>query len=100
MKHKLLALEFKKRNLTYKQYCRRKDAAIYGVYSSDKRLLGYETIEIGKNDGYALGDAYIEPAETYPGDNSFGKTGWYFGPEDENETALTMAKKKYKEIEK
>ena len=36
----------------------------------------YEVIQIGSHNGYKLGKAYLEAAETYPGASLWGIQGW------------------------
>ena len=36
----------------------------------------YEVVKISSHNGYKMGGAYIEPAETYPGASLWGLQGW------------------------
>lgn len=77
MNYKPLAKEIKKKGMFYKEVWRKGDFAIYGMGSSKNSFLGYEAFEVLKHDGYEIAGNKIDPAETYPNDESFGVTSFY-----------------------
>ena len=58
----------------------------WGVGSKDHH---YEVVKISKHNGYMMGGAYIEAAETYPGASLWGIQGWTC-------TDLEIAEKRYR----
>lgn len=86
---KILPLEMKKHGFLMKQIKRSEKTAMYS------KAGGFEVMVVRKHDGYKIGDTIVEPAEFLPGDEDFGRLGWYFsGP-----NAVQDAENKYKELE-
>lgn len=69
-------------------------ALVKVVNPKKQNLLGYEVWLIQSHDGYELHGKYIEPAESMPSTNSWGKNGWSYTQDD-----YQRALKKYKEIQ-
>lgn len=94
---KKLQKSFTKGGLTY-THCNRVGCVVLYSVSKNGKIRGYEVAKISSHNGYVIGGRKIDASECYPGNEQCGKTLWYFGPEDENETALEMAKKKFRKI--
>lgn len=101
-KPELLKLEYRQGRLSYKQIKRCKSVAIYGVYSTSSRLLGYEVIRpIVKQPCVLAGRAY-PLRESYPPSERFGSgRGWYYSsdPHAAGDDGLKKAMTRYKEQE-
>jgi hypothetical protein len=55
---------------------------------------GFEVILIQKHDGYEIAGNKVEPAEHFPKNEDWGKSGWYYiGPK-----ARQLADEKYREL--
>ena len=81
---KTLRKEFKSCGFYFEQVEREGNVAIYkktSIKPPDSRP-GYEIIRIASHNGYNLGGAYIDPAETYPSNSMWGTSGF---------TAMTLA---------
>ena len=80
---------FTKYGMQFKQIKRVGNVAIFEQSHPNWRSSRYEVVKIGHHNGYYLGKAWIEPAETYPGASLWGLQGWTF-------TTLEEAMSKYK----
>lgn len=93
MTHKPVDTEFTLKSYTYKQIKREGDIAIYTqqMTGNHQATIRYEVVRIGRHNGYTLGGAIIEPAETYPGATQWGINGF---------TCLTMeaAEKRFEQL--
>lgn len=79
MKHKPIDKEFTLKAHTYTQIRREGDVAIYKQTLTDGKgeaTPSFEVVKIGRHNGYTIGGAYIEPAETYPGATQWGVNGF------------------------
>lgn len=81
IEYKPIPLEFKGRasqkEFEFKQIKRSGDIAIYE--KKDGEIIFYEVIVIQRHNGRTMpGGVFVEPAEFYPGDSSFGLYGWCF----------------------
>lgn len=80
---KILEIKFIKSEWSHEQIKRVSDFAIYKRWKEKGKFPAspkphYEVIIIKSHNGYTVNDVYVEPAETYPGESSFGKLGWSF----------------------
>ena len=74
---KTLPKTLKKNSFVYTQIERTESKAIYSQYCPDaERIVAYEVFIIRKHKGYEIAGKHIEPAETYPHNEAFGKTAW------------------------
>ena len=92
--HKILATEFKGRasqkEFNFKQLKREGMIAIYEKVSPDSTH--YETIVIQKHDGRTMpGNVEVPPSEFYPGENTWGLSGW-------THQTLERAEEKFNEL--
>lgn len=71
---KILEKQFKSRTFNFRQICREGDLAIYE--KSKGNYLGYETIRIHSHTGYFMAGVLIPAAETFPGNESWGRDGF------------------------
>lgn len=67
---------FTKKGFTYTLVKREGDIAIYKQRWKSGTTERYETVKIGRHNGYTMGGSYIEPSETYPGSSLWGISGW------------------------
>lgn len=77
IKHKPLKEKFYSKGFNFVQVKRDANKAIYKKFASKKNY-SYEVIKINRHNGYTLQGTYIEPAETYPGDNQWGMQGFTY----------------------
>ncbi len=84
MNYKPLETEFTKKGFRLKQLWRDGDVAVFHKVRVESANTGkpfdagFETVVIGRHNGYELGGVKIEPAETYPGDSQWGTKGWSY----------------------
>ena len=67
---------FVKANFRHELVKRKKDVAVYKRSQLGYNHHHYEVVKISKHNGYNMGGAYIEAAETYPGNSLWGIQGW------------------------
>ena len=75
--HKPLKDKFYSKGFNFVLIKREKNKAIYKK-SATKKNFCYEVIKISRHNGYSLQGAYVEPAETYPGDKQWGVSGFTY----------------------
>lgn len=81
---KELALELKKNGFTYRQFDRNAYKAIYSQFCHDaKKIIAYEVFHVKSHNGYEIQGNYIEPAEMYPSNESFGVSAWSIKDKDD-----------------
>jgi hypothetical protein len=82
--YKILEPTFTKNGFLFQQVQREGDIAIYHkvaqrgplhVHTADA---GFEVVVISRHNGYVLGGATIEPAETLPSSEQWGTKGWSY----------------------
>ena len=88
---KKLEKVFIKTGFRHEQVSRKNNIAIYKRTQLGSKSPHYEIIKIGRHNGYKMGGAYIEPAETYPGNSLWGIQGW-------TTNDLSVARDKYNEL--
>ena len=76
MEYNPIATEFKKNGFNYRQIVRQGDWAIYEQSKPTISRSWFEVVNIGRHDGYEVRGQRIEPAETYPPSESWGKRGF------------------------
>lgn len=76
IEYKVIPTEFKKKGFDYKQIKRDGMKAIYQQTRVGTSMSNYEVVKLGRHNGYNMGGAFIEPAETYPGSSLWGIMGW------------------------
>ena len=87
---KMIKTQFARGRFYHKQIKRVGNVAMFersGLNSSDSH---FEVIKISSHNGYKMGGAYIEAAETYPGASLWGIQGWTC-------TTLERATKKFEQ---
>ena len=67
---------FIKAGFKHELHTRKGNVAIYKRTQLGSARPHYEVVQIGSHNGYNMGTAYIEPAETYPGNSLWGLRGW------------------------
>jgi hypothetical protein len=77
MNYKPIKEKFTREGYTHTLLKRKGDVAIYEQRKT-KNNVAYEVIVISRHDGYTLGGAYIEPAETYPSNSEWGVKGFTY----------------------
>lgn len=90
---KTIKKEFVRSGFIHKQIKREGDVAIFYRTKPEYSNGHYEVIKISRHNGYKMGTAYIEAAETYPGASLWGLQGWTC-------RTLENAEEKYQEIKK
>jgi len=90
IEHKPLKESFYKNGFDFKMIKRTKKKAIF-EQSIKNKVYAYETILVSRHNGFSLGDAYIEPSETYPSTSEWGVKGFTF-------KTLEEAEEKYKTL--
>lgn len=88
---KKLPLKTTKHSFDYEQVYRSEGVAIYSK-SEKGKLHTYEVFEIKSHNGFKVSGKYIEPSETFPHNEAFGKYAWTY-------PTLDRAKAKANEIE-
>lgn len=73
-----LAKTFKQKGFNLSQIKRDGIFAIYTKTKTNSNFTSYEVIIISNHNGYEIGGAYIEPAETYPSSSQWGTKGWTY----------------------
>ena len=73
---KKLEKEFVRSGFYHKLVKRVGNVAIYQRGKLDSDDSHFEVIKISKHNGYKMGGAYIDAAETYPGASLWGLQGW------------------------
>lgn len=74
--YKTVPTTFMKKGFCYEQMRRQGNWAIYRQTRPGSDMCNYEVVKIGRHNGYTMGGAWIEPAETYPGSSLWGLCGW------------------------
>jgi len=75
---KTIPASFTKKGFNYQLVKREGDVAIYSQTWKEGTNTRYETVKIGRHNGYSMGGSYIEPSETYPGSSLWGISGWTY----------------------
>ena len=88
---KILPKQFTKKGFTYKQLKRDGDKAIFEQSKKGQEGVTYETVKIGRHNGYELGGMHIPAGESYPSTSQWGNAGWTF-------QNLQAAEAKFKKI--
>ena len=73
---KKIESEFTRGGFYHRQIKRVGNVAIFERQALNSREPHYEVVKISSHNGYNLGGAYIDPAETYPGASLWGLQGW------------------------
>jgi hypothetical protein len=89
IEHKPLKESFYKNGFDFKMIKRTKKKAIF-EQSIKNKVYAYETILVSRHNGFSLGDAYIEPSETYPSTSEWGVKGFTFKTIEEAEEKYKM----------
>lgn len=95
--YKPLETEFNKSGFRFRLIRRENDVAIYhkvalkGVHHPADFDSGFETVRIGRHDGYEIAGVRVEPAETLPGNEQWGVKGWSY-------PTLFSAESKFEEL--
>jgi len=76
IEYKVIPTCFKKKGFTYTQVKREGMKAIFEQTRAGSDVHNYEVVKLGRHNGYVMGGATIEPAETYPGSSLWGIMGW------------------------
>lgn len=82
---KTIPVSFNKKGFEYNLVKREGDVAIYSQRWLKGETVRYETVKIGRHNGYSMGGSYIEPSETYPGSSLWGICGWTYCTVEEAE---------------
>lgn len=88
---KKIEKSFKKYGFDFKQIKRVGDVAIFEQSKPEWPAgdVRYETVKIGRHNGYYMGGQKITAAETYPGNSLWGIQGW-------TDTSLEKAEQRFK----
>lgn len=84
MTYKTIEPEFMKSGFRFHQLKRDGDTAIFHKVAIKGNVhpatydAGFEVVKIGRHDGYELAGIAIEPAETFPGSEQWGISGWTY----------------------
>jgi hypothetical protein len=79
-----LETEFLKNGFRFRLLRRDGDVAIFhkvalkGGHHPVSFDAGFETVRVGRHDGYEIAGVQVEPAETLPGNEQWGMKGWSF----------------------
>lgn len=79
-----LATTFTKSGWNHEQIFRDGNIAIYRRWKDAGLPPHFETIRIDSHNGYEIGGKWIEPAESYPSEKSWGLYGFTFPTEAES----------------
>lgn len=85
---RVLPLSLVRHGLTLRQIKRTELAAMYSVGGR-----GCEVFRIKTHKGWKIKDTVIPPGEAYPSDEDFGKSAWYYMPDQK-----AVAERKYEEL--
>jgi starvation-inducible outer membrane lipoprotein len=100
---KTMKKEFIRSGFHHEQLKRVGKVAIYKRHKVDQTDYHYEVVKISRHNGYKMGGAYIDPAETYPGASLWGIQAWTCTDLQRAEmhfaTACIRFNKKKKELE-
>lgn len=75
---KILESSFTTKGWHFEQVQRNGDIAIYRRWKDNGLPAHFETIKIESHNGYEIGGKWIEPAESYPSEKSWGTKGFTF----------------------
>lgn len=75
---KTLPTKFTKNDFEFEQLQRTGDVAIYRKKRPNHSQWTFETIIVGRHNGFTLGGNHIAPAETYPSSEAWGASGWTY----------------------
>lgn len=75
--YKPLPHELKRFGSTCKFLSRTGEVAIYEVFTSHGKKIGFDVFKVKKQNGGIVFGKQIEPSEVYPCANDFGKTAYF-----------------------
>ena len=84
MTYKPLETNFTFKNFRHVQLKREGDIALFsktgdsGGVHSEPFEAGYEVVVVGRHNGYQFGEVKVDPAETYPSNETWGVKGWSY----------------------
>ena len=78
---KTLEPQFTDRGFNFTQVVRRGDLAVFHKKRVDGVAECWETVRIGRHNGYKIGGKAIAPAETFPPSSAWGSQGWTYSDE-------------------
>ena len=73
-----IAIDFRHNGLSYHQVKRDGLITMYRVSNRAGTILGFEVAVLRIRPAGRIGDSVVPERETYPGDEDFGSSAWYY----------------------